>query len=535
MPLKKCYSSPHLSQLVKAVQKESPRKAVPKPNRSAVPKHNGKLNGLAKASLKKCFSSPHLKDLDQLEPKTKSTDKQSRSAESSAFRNEVINCRFRSCGCTVRLSRERMDSHLRTNAATHSLLILNKIDELGRRNEQICKRLLSVENSMVSMMNLFENLQDVLASKGIPAKQYAKASRIEKSKSVPVPDLSFGLTSGQMDSLPAAIAVSPEDTKMSVESQNHHNDNTHKRLPDHLDLAVSQPPVKRQRSTSTPVQPHQAKYPMTATGMPAQMQNIPKAPQYPGASQTNQHLYSQSVSMATNSMGVALSTPMNHQVGFHSSSDGQSSNGISAAQYAMMAASLGHGIDTSQLIDSASLRAQTQQAAKRVQDLVDGKGKVTSKRKVRGRVKKGKNLFEAPKKPKTAYNYYQIGVRESILAEITADASTSKEVQSQKVARIIGERWKSMPEHEREAFNNLAMQDKQRYKRELEEYVQLKAQLKEACKAVATPMVGGDPRLQNHQLMMGGQMNHLARVNYALNPLSMASAAETVSASLPSN
>lgn len=171
-------------------------------------------------------------------------------------------------------------------------------------------------------------------------------------------------------------------------------------------------------------------------------------------------------------------------------------------------------------LDSVSLRAQTKEAAKRVQDLMDNKGKMT-KRKVRSRVKKGKNMFEAPKKPKTAYNYYQIGVRESILAEITAESNNaSKEVQSQKVARIIGERWKNMPEHEREAFNTLALQDKQRYKRELEEYMQLKAQLKEACKAVNSPMIQSQTRLHNQMMLShaSNQQGMNMRVNYGVNP-----------------
>jgi len=197
MPLKKCFSSPHLSQLVKAAEKEScsPRPKAkhragglpaPRPkvngegNAHQKGKNGGNGNGaggsvgtLNGGKLKKCFSSPHLKDLNSIPVGDAAASGQYSSGRkrhdgSNTFRNEVINCRFRSCGCTVRLSRERMDSHLRTNAATHSLLILNKIDDIGRKNEQIFKRLVTVEKSIQSMNQLFENLQDVLTRKGIP-------------------------------------------------------------------------------------------------------------------------------------------------------------------------------------------------------------------------------------------------------------------------------------------------------------------------------------------------------------------------------
>eukprot|EP00467_Chlorarachnion_reptans_P018342 CAMPEP_0114500056 /NCGR_PEP_ID=MMETSP0109-20121206/7753_1 /TAXON_ID=29199 /ORGANISM="Chlorarachnion reptans, Strain CCCM449" /LENGTH=664 /DNA_ID=CAMNT_0001677677 /DNA_START=353 /DNA_END=2347 /DNA_ORIENTATION=- len=140
-------------------------------------------------------------------------------------------------------------------------------------------------------------------------------------------------------------------------------------------------------------------------------------------------------------------------------------------------------------IDQASLRAQTQQAAKRVQQLMDEDGKLMNKkRKTRHRTLKqkfGLNAFEAPKKPKTAYNYYQIGVRESILKELLRESNGhlgSKEVQSQKIARVIGERWKAMPDHERQIFNNLAAKDKERYKRDLDDYVKLSKQLEQSRK-----------------------------------------------------
>jgi len=144
-------------------------------------------------------------------------------------------------------------------------------------------------------------------------------------------------------------------------------------------------------------------------------------------------------------------------------------------------------------IDKESFRQQTQMAARRVQQLMDEEGKIVPrKKKSRNRSLKqkfGLQAFEAPKKPKTAYNYYQIGVRESILKELLRDSGGSlgsKEVQSQKIARVIGERWKAMPEHERQIFNNLAAKDKERYKRDLDDYVKLNKQLEQSKKQLSS-------------------------------------------------
>lgn len=475
MPLKKCFSSPHLAHLVKVAQKESPRRNHNTAKHGRTENGNRKSNSLnvpidQPRTLKKCFSSPHLNDLDPSKPKSAFKAP----SESSAFKREVINCRFRSCGCSVSLSRERMDTHLRTNAATHSLLILNKIDALGRQNEQVMKRLSTLETSMVSMTNLFDNLQEVLSKKGI-------------STHTPYSSPSLGILPMDME---RAAGTLPLPTSMKIEGDT----KTIKRNLSHLDAAAPPvPPAKRQRKV--PAQPVRQTPQLQSYINPRvmAMAQRPQMQHYPGTN--SMQGYSFGTMAATSSLAMPISNQLAHQqmMGLHSST-GQL-RGNPNMQYAMVS-SLAKPFETQ--IDSASLRAQTQQAAKRVQDLMGTKGKMPNRRKVRGRTKKGKNMFEAPKKPKTAYNYYQIGVRESILAEIMADNSNpSKEMQSQKVARIIGERWKSMPEHEREAFNTLAAQDKQRYKRELEDYVHLKAQLKEACKAVSTPMGAGNPVIQS--------------------------------------
>jgi len=72
-----------------------------------------------------------------------------------------------------------------------------------------------------------------------------------------------------------------------------------------------------------------------------------------------------------------------------------------------------------------------------------------------------------------------------------------------------------MPDNEREAFNTLALQDKQRYKRELEEYVQLKAQLKASMGSGLKALGVGS------SLVMGptaGQSGLAMRMGFGLNP-----------------
>jgi len=43
-----------------------------------------------------------------------------------------------------------------------------------------------------------------------------------------------------------------------------------------------------------------------------------------------------------------------------------------------------------------------------------------------------------------------------------------------------------MPEHERQIFNNLAAKDKERYKRDLDDYVKLNKQLEQSKKQLSS-------------------------------------------------
>lgn len=78
----------------------------------------------------------------------------------------------------------------------------------------------------------------------------------------------------------------------------------------------------------------------------------------------------------------------------------------------------------------------------------------------------------APKKPKTAYNYFQSSIRKQIQYEVMlTDTQSTREERSQKVARIIGERWKALSEDARCPFQVNAEKDKFRYRAELESRV----------------------------------------------------------------
>jgi len=79
---------------------------------------------------------------------------------------------------------------------------------------------------------------------------------------------------------------------------------------------------------------------------------------------------------------------------------------------------------------------------------------------------------DLPKKPKTPYTFFQLSVMEQTWAEVEAANPTdkSREQLSRMVARITGQRWRSMSAEERKRFNDLAASDSERYKLECVEY-----------------------------------------------------------------
>lgn len=93
------------------------------------------------------------------------------------------------------------------------------------------------------------------------------------------------------------------------------------------------------------------------------------------------------------------------------------------------------------------------------------------KRKREGPTKRRRRL-KRPRKPKTAYNFYQLNVRESVCQEVwdLIGKSVDKVLHNEHVARIIGRRWRAMPEEQRRQYQDMADNDKDRYQREKEVY-----------------------------------------------------------------
>lgn len=81
-----------------------------------------------------------------------------------------------------------------------------------------------------------------------------------------------------------------------------------------------------------------------------------------------------------------------------------------------------------------------------------------------GKKKKGKKDPNAPKKPRSSYLLYSTKVRSEV-KEQNPSASFSE------VAKLIGEKWKEISDAEKKKYEDLAKEDIDRYKREMETYV----------------------------------------------------------------
>ena len=77
--------------------------------------------------------------------------------------------------------------------------------------------------------------------------------------------------------------------------------------------------------------------------------------------------------------------------------------------------------------------------------------------------KKAKKDKNAPKKNRSAYTYFGNEMRETIKAE-NADLSFAE------VNRMLGERWKALGSEEKQKFEDMAAEDKKRYKKDMESY-----------------------------------------------------------------
>ena len=86
---------------------------------------------------------------------------------------------------------------------------------------------------------------------------------------------------------------------------------------------------------------------------------------------------------------------------------------------------------------------------------------ITSEGEIKKRKRRAKKDPRAPKRPKTAYLFFQGDADRQIRAE------TSRKLAIADIATLIGERWKSLPQEEKDKYEQKANEDKERYVREM--------------------------------------------------------------------
>ena len=83
--------------------------------------------------------------------------------------------------------------------------------------------------------------------------------------------------------------------------------------------------------------------------------------------------------------------------------------------------------------------------------------------------KKKKKDPNAPKKAQTAYLLFLNKKRESLRANLEADGLKGKELITT-ITKVASEQWKTLPEGDKKEYNDLYLQDKQRYDEEMKTY-----------------------------------------------------------------
>ncbi|MDX2393582.1 HMG-box domain-containing protein [Streptomyces sp. DK15] len=82
------------------------------------------------------------------------------------------------------------------------------------------------------------------------------------------------------------------------------------------------------------------------------------------------------------------------------------------------------------------------------------------------RMKAKKRDPHAPKKPKSPYLLFTMAKRPNLPPDVLASVSAS--------AKVLGELWKGLPQSEKAVYEEAALQDRERYRRAMKEYEQLK-------------------------------------------------------------
>jgi len=120
-----------------------------------------------------------------------------------------------------------------------------------------------------------------------------------------------------------------------------------------------------------------------------------------------------------------------------------------------------------ELANSYSARKEAKKAVK------PPSKKRASTTKRRSKASSNNQRTKKPKRPKTAYNFFQLAIRDELWREITSRKKGPKDrvALNEKVARVIGKRWKALTPSKRSQYQTLADHDKKRYARENSAYI----------------------------------------------------------------
>mmetsp|Transcript_28768 Transcript_28768/g.40078 ORF Transcript_28768/g.40078 Transcript_28768/m.40078 type:complete len:279 (-) Transcript_28768:158-994(-) len=139
-------------------------------------------------------------------------------------------------------------------------------------------------------------------------------------------------------------------------------------------------------------------------------------------------------------------------------------------------------------------------------------------KRVRNRKPADKKLktskLKKPKRPKTAYNYFQLSEKQR--------AETGSLVHDERFARNIGSHWKALSKEERRRYQDMADRDRQRYERENSEYMKrlaggFKSEITEKVSVKAEPGldVKSSPQGSKRQLQQMSPEQSSKRVKHS--------------------
>eukprot|EP00005_Dracoamoeba_jomungandri_P000570 CAMPEP_0174253580 /NCGR_PEP_ID=MMETSP0439-20130205/2947_1 /TAXON_ID=0 /ORGANISM="Stereomyxa ramosa, Strain Chinc5" /LENGTH=170 /DNA_ID=CAMNT_0015334681 /DNA_START=42 /DNA_END=554 /DNA_ORIENTATION=- len=108
-------------------------------------------------------------------------------------------------------------------------------------------------------------------------------------------------------------------------------------------------------------------------------------------------------------------------------------------------------------------RTQAAAAKKRRAKLAESRKRKRGSSRKGGRKKRAKKDPNAPKKGKSAYIFFSIAIRPSVVKKYP-------KLQQKEIMSKIGEKWRALPKKDKAKYEKLAAKDKARYDREMKRY-----------------------------------------------------------------